>query len=89
MFYYSYQHDSSRVKEVDCMNDLFCAAEQVKNINYVSSPFSPEKQMKIMLAITSFGKMFLPNPSKLWTVPQLPWSHSSRLEGLTVPLFLS
>ena len=40
MFYYSYQHDSSRVKEVDCMNDLFCAAEQVKNINYVSSPFS-------------------------------------------------
>ena len=59
MFYYSYQHDSSRVKEVDCMNDLFCAAEQVKNINYVSSPFSPEKQMKIMLVITSFGKMFL------------------------------
>ena len=59
MFNYSYQHDSSRVKEVDCMNDLFCAAEQVKNINYVSSPFSPEKQMKIMLVITSFGKMFL------------------------------
>ena len=49
MFYYSYQHDSSRVKEVDCMNDLFCAAEQVKNINYVSSPFSPEKQMKISI----------------------------------------
>ena len=58
MFYYSYQHDSSRVKEVDCMNDLFCAAEQVKNINYVISPFSPEKQMKIMLVITSFGKCF-------------------------------
>ena len=59
MFYYSYKHDSSSVKEFDFMNDLFCAAEQVKNINYVSSPFSPEKQMKIMLVITSFGKMFL------------------------------
>ena len=80
MFYFSYQHDSSRVKDVDCMNDLFCAAKQVKNINYISSPSSPAKQMKTMLVITSNGKIvFVPNPSKVWTVPELPWSHSSRL----------
>ena len=88
MFYYSYQHDSSRVKEVNCMNDLFCAAEQVKNINYASSPFSPEKQMYARNN-EFWQNLFVPNPSKLWTVPQLPWGHSSRLEGLTVPLFLS